>query len=171
MPTDGTILNATPSQHVERVGVAVPHDKDALDPDAPAALQHLVQERDAERQRAERAEARLRQAEREREHLRALMLTAHAEAAENELARRKIKQLNKRITNSTLWRLVKPFWWLEQRLRPPGDAGEEPQESEYGIAQQAYMKWIAAYDRLGRGDRGRSAGTSRRWRCGRGSRW
>ncbi|MFO1127572.1 MAG: glycosyltransferase family 2 protein [Rhodospirillales bacterium] len=132
----------------------MPHDKDALDPDAPAALQHLVQERDAERQRAERAEARLRQAEREREHLRALMLTAHAEAAENELARRKIKQLNKRITNSTLWRLVKPFWWLEQRLRPPGDAGEEPQESEYGIAQQAYMKWIAAYDRLGRGDRG-----------------
>ncbi|MFO1153185.1 MAG: glycosyltransferase [Rhodospirillales bacterium] len=124
------------------------------EPGIRSELDRLRQERDAERERAHCAELRLQQAEQEREQARALMLATHAQAAENELARRKVKNLNKRITKSTTWTLVKPFWWIERRLRDRGKvAGDDLAVGEYGISRKAYRKWVAAYDELDRGDR------------------
>lgn len=126
----------------------------AVEQDLRSQLDRIRQEREAERRRAERAEARLHQVEQEREQERALMLAAHAQAAENELARRKVKQLNKRITKSATWKVVKPLWWLERRLRNRRKAaGDDVAPGAYGISRKAYRKWIAAYDTLDRGDR------------------
>jgi GT2 family glycosyltransferase len=77
---------------------------------------------------------------------------AHASAIESDLARRKVKRLNKTITRSWIWMLVKPFWLLERRLR--GAAGSHSDNApRYGIAKRDYQRWIAAYDRLSRDDR------------------
>ena len=138
-------------------GPAVPAGADATgatERHLRSELDRVEREREAERQRADRAEARLRYAEQEREQARALMLAAHAQAAENELARRKVKTLNKRITKSASWNVIKPIWWLEQRLRDRRRAaGDDLAAGDYGISRKGYRKWIAAYDRLDRSDR------------------
>ena len=139
----------------KRAGTAAPARRNPLgaaERDLRDELERAEREREAERQRADRAEVRLRQAEREAEQARALMLQAHAQAIENELARRKVKRLNKRITKSTAWKVIKPLWWLESRLRGAGAADDDRREVEYGISRKAYRRWIAAHDRLDRSD-------------------
>lgn len=82
--------------------------------------------------------------------VRRLLTDAHAQAIANDLARRKVKRLNKMITRSWSWSLVRPLWLLESGLRRLGSGGDAPR---YGIGDRDYRRWIARHDRLGGDDR------------------